>query len=702
MASGVQAEDEKAHVKRYIARVVDSSPSPSENVTAADIVSRNLQRLPSPDRRQVLDGLMKEAPKLKGIQNEVREHRAHLHRATRRDAQLTYLDKAWGGRQNWANPTYMPRITEKVSISTTAPLTTITKLAVKHQIELPSLWQPGGELHDASFAYGEHILTKDKAAAALRAFKLRIGQLDGPDLDARDNEPELSAPESEDEEDEEDEEEEEEQEEEEKEEQEEQEEQEEKEEKEEEEDRAAKRLKHAVERTPSVEIGRRVYIPAFDHRDELFSPERQVPRDDDDDDYYVDLPDGASSPHPRLSISPIRRHQSSASFIIDDDVVAPVDEAEPSQTTSQRAQQQLRDPTAQLTDDVLNLLLQHITRTSRTPGAKVLDPLYVQVDSQESHQPPAGLARLCESNKVIYIPLHHQSQGGHWSLAVLHPEQACIEHYDSLHSRQRESRIQGCFETMLDVQSVQLSRMSCPQQADSINCGVFVVCFLGFLLNKLPFPTSLDPAPTRQKLLDMVVDPQREPSISTGNVTLRKGQRQPAVSTAQKPMDLGVQVLETGSGPSDVLGATEHTPPRTLRSIPQVRERIARLEIDIDTLSARLDPLIQRNAIFNTVPRALAAMEEALNKAPQFGTPGSFWKSEEEAGRANNLLAAYRAVEALAGCGPQSGADGIATLQAQLDTSRAELREARRIFKELANASLAASLSLVQESRRGE
>lgn len=252
MASGVQAEDEKAHVKRYIARVVDSSPL--ENVTAADIASRNLQRLPSPDRRQVLDGLVKEAPKLKGIQNEVREHQAHLHRATRRDAQLTYLDKAWGGRNNWANPTYMPRITEKVSISTTAPLTTITKLAFKHQIALPGLWQPGGELHDAAFAYGEHILTKDKAAAALRAFKLRIEKLGGSGLDARGNETELSAPESESEE-----------------------------------DRAAKRLKHsAIERSPSVEIGRRARIPAFDHHDEFFSPEQMVSQDHDD--YYVALP----------------------------------------------------------------------------------------------------------------------------------------------------------------------------------------------------------------------------------------------------------------------------------------------------------------------------------------------------------------------------------------------------------------------------
>ncbi|KAJ4016135.1 hypothetical protein NW761_009036 [Fusarium oxysporum] len=503
------APDGKAHVKRFIERVVDDSPV--ANVTAAHIADRNLQRLPPPERLEVLDGLVKEAPKLRGIQHEVREHQAKLRRATRRDEQLTYLDKAWGGRQNWAHPTYMPRITENVSISTTAPLTTITKLAVKHQIALPD---------------------------------------------------------------------------------------------------------------------------------------------------------------------PIHCNQSYPSSILDDDAPAPspVDEEETSQTTSQRAQQQLQDPTAQLTDDVLILLLQYITRTSRNPGAKVLDPLYVQVDNPESHQPPVGFTRVCESNEVIYIPLHHKSQGGHWSLAVLRPEQACIEHYDSLH-----------------------------RQQDSINCGVFVVCFLGFLLNKLRFPTSLHPLPTRQKLLNIVLDAEDEPSTSTRNVTLRRGQHQPAASTAQKPVeDLGIQGPKTASMPSGQRTATKRPPLQTVRSIPQVRERIAQLEIEIDTLSARLDPLIQRNAVFNTVPRALAQMEEALSKAQRFGTPGSFWQSKEAASPVNNLITAYRAVESLAGCDPQGGADEIAALQAQLDTARAELLEARHVFKELANASLAAALSLVPESRRGE
>ncbi|KAF5242036.1 hypothetical protein FANTH_8871 [Fusarium anthophilum] len=280
-------------------------------------------------------------------------------------------------------------------------------------------------------------------------------------------------------------------------------------------------------------------------------------------------------------------------------------------------------------------------------------------------------------------------------LAVLRPEQACIEHYDSLHSEQRETRIQGCFESILD-RSIRLSRMACPQQQDSTNCGVFVVCFLGFLLNKLRFPTSLDPSPTRQKLLNIVLHPDDEPS--TRNVTFTEGQREPAAS---------IQGPETAFMPSSHLAATKRPSPKVVRSIPQTRDRIAQLEIEIDTLSARLDPLVQRNAVFNTVPRALAEMEEALNKAQRFGAPGSFWQSEEEASRANNLLAAYRASGTLAGgnlagCDPQSGVDEIAALQAQLENTRAELREARRVFKELANASLAASLSLIQESRRGE
>ncbi|KAF5676730.1 hypothetical protein FDENT_9428 [Fusarium denticulatum] len=169
----------------------------------------------------------------------------------------------------------MPRITGNVSIRTRSPLTTIKKLVIRLQIALPDLWLPGGGLHDAAFAYSEHMLTKNKASpAAFRLFKLRIGKSGGP---------------------------------------------------------------------------------------------------------------GTSAP-------------------------GHIHEAETSQTASQRAQQQLQDPTAQLTDDVLDLLLRYITLTSRTPDAKVLDPLYIQVDkSQESCRTPVCYTRIFESSETIFTPLHYQS-----------------------------------------------------------------------------------------------------------------------------------------------------------------------------------------------------------------------------------------------------------------------------------------------------
>ncbi|KAF5673553.1 para-nitrobenzyl esterase [Fusarium circinatum] len=117
-------------------------------------------------------------------------------------------------------------------------------------------------------------------------------------------------------------------------------------------------LCYAIERSPSVEVGRRER-PPLDHSDGLFSPGQEIRLDDDG---YVAL--DALSPHPRLSPSSIRRSQSYPSLILDGDgPCPPEEEEETSQSTAQRAQKQLQDPTAQLTDDVLNLLLQHITRT---------------------------------------------------------------------------------------------------------------------------------------------------------------------------------------------------------------------------------------------------------------------------------------------------------------------------------------------------
>lgn len=69
------------------------------NVTATGMASRPLQKLS--ERHRVLNGFVREAPKLKCIETEVQEHLSRLGRTTRRDAQLALLGKASGGRDNW-------------------------------------------------------------------------------------------------------------------------------------------------------------------------------------------------------------------------------------------------------------------------------------------------------------------------------------------------------------------------------------------------------------------------------------------------------------------------------------------------------------------------------------------------------------------------------------------------------------------------
>ncbi|PNP59705.1 hypothetical protein FNYG_14836 [Fusarium nygamai] len=85
------------------------------------IIKGNLQKLPQPELFMVLDGLVKQIPKIEGIQR---------------------------------------------------------------QYGISIFWQLGGDLYDAAFTYGEYMLTKDKAGKTLRVFKIFIGHPGIPELDA--------------------------------------------------------------------------------------------------------------------------------------------------------------------------------------------------------------------------------------------------------------------------------------------------------------------------------------------------------------------------------------------------------------------------------------------------------------------------------------------------------------------------------------
>lgn len=111
----------------------------------------------------------------------------------------------------------------------------------------------GGDLYDAAFAYGECVLTKDKAGKTLCVFKIFIGQPRIPELDVsnqhNDAESELEL----------------------------------------EQDCPYERPKHRTVVEPSPSVKRVIVItPALNCCDSLVSSEQEVYRDDDDS--YIALP----------------------------------------------------------------------------------------------------------------------------------------------------------------------------------------------------------------------------------------------------------------------------------------------------------------------------------------------------------------------------------------------------------------------------
>lgn len=99
-----------------------------------------------------------------------------------------------------------------------------------------------------------------------------------------------------------------------------------------------------------------------------------------------------------------------------------------------KARRQLEDPTGRLTDDVMAMLAKFVIQTSPKPKARILDPLWIQVDE---FLPADRLTKARPIQPVIYVPLHHQAGGGHWTMAVIRRDEARVDFYDSLQSGPR-------------------------------------------------------------------------------------------------------------------------------------------------------------------------------------------------------------------------------------------------------------------------
>lgn len=108
------------------------------------------------------------------------------------------------------------------------------------------------------------------------------------------------------------------------------------------------------------------------------------------------------------------------------------------------AQKQLASPNAWLSDNTINLLQSVIWTQAKAASSNleetvVLDPLYVQIDSDAFATAMPKLFSRHLKARWILVPLHHHSPR-HWTLAIIQPAYRQIFWYDSLRNSARAER----------------------------------------------------------------------------------------------------------------------------------------------------------------------------------------------------------------------------------------------------------------------
>ncbi|KAJ3454229.1 hypothetical protein MRS44_018123 [Fusarium solani] len=249
------------------------------------------------------------------------------------------------------------------------------------------------------------------------------------------------------------------------------------------------------------------------------------------------------------------KHHSDSIELLQDAVVAGHEPLAPP-TVWAKVVQQLQDQRAQLTDDVLAALVALVISVGGTPTAKILDTLWIQ---------------------------------------------ALIVHYDSLWDSARETRVeallQRLFHQALPASQFRFSSGSCPQQSDSVNCGVFVLAMLSCLLNNEAVPRSINVVDVRRRLVSLVPKAATSPG----------SQPRPAGATHD--------------------GVERYPIPTTACQFPLLRHfpQTQTLRAELEKLTALSGAFQTRRVLFNTLSSALDHTREV-----ERGGDAAIWSSKAE------------------------------------------------------------------------
>lgn len=145
----------------------------------------------------------------------------------------------------------------------------------------------------------------------------------------------------------------------------------------------------------------------------------------------------------------------------------------------------------------------------------LMDPCVVSFLRIQCHEPEEYkeiYESLCIREKSwIFLPLTNSESfekiSTHWSLLVVHIPGGTVYHFDSsfLLNQSAASHYIKCLEKLLNMELNLENKMICPQQDNTYDCGIFVLCFIKYLCEKLMQEEPKDEIISKSYLEEAVV-----------------------------------------------------------------------------------------------------------------------------------------------------------------------------------------------------
>ncbi|WDK23758.1 hypothetical protein CGRA01v4_15050 [Colletotrichum graminicola] len=146
----------------------------------------------------------------------------------------------------------------------------------------------------------------------------------------------------------------------------------------------------------------------------------------------------------------------------------------------------------------------------------LIDPLLLSIDAWlpdgTGLKLPEILHRKLEQC-TIYAPVHHRDSG-HWTAVqvLVGASHVAVNHFDPLFSARRSVRVKRLLDMLLREacpgSTIEFVEAACPQQLDSVSCGVYTIGVIRRLIGGKCIPRHMDQEEERKSLLAMLPDHQ--------------------------------------------------------------------------------------------------------------------------------------------------------------------------------------------------